>query len=277
MYTTFDEGGDESVQRALNDAKRTELTDRFGLVFGQTSNELPAAVEADFLSNVEEFEIQWAAGRTTTVREYVGNPAVLPVADVPEHRATEELERILSILAGNNVYLDVLTDVPATELYRFIVEELLDEEMNDVRVHGMDCHFIYEEFHPDAEYDAKLVAEWFLHRLFNHSEYVMHEIAEDGLLDAVGAPTDRATVESLIGDFRHAVAVIIESSVEIVDCAVNGERAWVRAKTGWRGYERESMNELSASGDALVALTRGQFEEWEIVQFAVPGVNLPAR
>jgi len=38
-------------------------------------------------------------------------------------------------------------------IYKFITEELFDHEMDDIMLPGFVHHFIYEEFHPNHEYD----------------------------------------------------------------------------------------------------------------------------
>jgi hypothetical protein len=59
-------------------------------------------------------------------------------------------------LAEYGVYVDFLYEVDTTEMYCFVTEELLDEEIDDVRIPGLQCHFVYEEFHPNDEEGAKM-------------------------------------------------------------------------------------------------------------------------
>lgn len=47
--------------------------------------------------------------------------------------------------------LDFLCDVDDAEAYRFITEELMDEEIDDIRIEGLRHCFIYEEFHPNTD------------------------------------------------------------------------------------------------------------------------------
>lgn len=75
--------------------------------------------------------------------------------EINDNDIDEELERIYAILNVYSVELSALCEVQPRELYRFITEELFKVEVNDIRIPGMRHAFIYEEFHPNHEYDIK--------------------------------------------------------------------------------------------------------------------------
>src|SRR5690606_22942096 len=51
-------------------------------------------------------------------------------------------------------------------IYRFITEELVEHQMDDMRIPGMTLHYAYEEFHPNHDYDLRLGAEYFVVPIF---------------------------------------------------------------------------------------------------------------
>lgn len=145
----------ERAQRIVNDLKRKELEERYGAAFSSPDeSEIPAEVEAQWLENIDEFERQFENAAQIPLREFIGSPSVRPLADIPPAELEAELNALLDLLAEHDVSVDFLREVDDAEAYRFITEELLDEEIDDIRVPGMVLHFIYEEFHPGEDDDA---------------------------------------------------------------------------------------------------------------------------
>jgi len=147
----------ERAQRVVNDYKRKELEERYGAVFSsETDSALPSEVEAQWLENIDEFERQFENAAQVPLREFLGSPSTRPLADIPPFELETELNGLLDLLAEQGVVVDFLREVEDAEAYRFITEELFNEEIDDIRVPGMVLHFIYEEFHPGDDEDADL-------------------------------------------------------------------------------------------------------------------------
>lgn len=146
----------ERAQHIVNDLKRKELEERYGAVFSAPDeSEIPSEVEAQWLENIDEFERQFENVAEIPLREFIGSPSVRPLADIPPSEVAAELDALLELLGENEVVVHFPDEIDEVEAYRFITEELLDEEIDDIRVPGMVLHFIYEEFHPgDEEEDA---------------------------------------------------------------------------------------------------------------------------
>jgi hypothetical protein len=142
-----DENPDDIVQRILNDAKRSELEQRFGARFMQVSNaKIPPEVFGEWLNHIEEFHRQLETAETITVRAFAEFPEARPIADLPESEIETELEHLLDHLSEFDVLVHFPDYVGASEAYRFLVEVLLDTEMMNIRIPGMRSHFDYEEF-----------------------------------------------------------------------------------------------------------------------------------
>lgn len=82
-------------------------------------------------------------------------------------RNSDALDAAREILYEKNMKVNVLYDVEDREVYRFITEELMAVEIDEMHVAGMYSNFIYEEFHPNDREDARMQAESFL-RCFLH-------------------------------------------------------------------------------------------------------------
>jgi len=118
----------------------------FGSLF-EFQNELE---DDEFWERMAEFDEQLENAKPIALRMYIGNPDVVPLHALTFDELPVELDRLLDILAENNVYIDFLShDIDEVEVYQFIAEKLLDEEVDDIRVEGFNQHFIYEEFFPE--------------------------------------------------------------------------------------------------------------------------------
>jgi len=170
------------IQRALNDAKRKELEKRYGMQSSHNDSEMEPEIEGDFLNYVEEFERQYQSAKRATVRERAGSPDVKPLSELTSEELDSALFLLLKRLEAHSIEVDFLCEVEPAEQYRFLTEELLNEEMDDIRIPGMTSHFIYEEFHPNAEYDAKSAAEMFVPGLLSrNTEFLMTHFSKDEL------------------------------------------------------------------------------------------------
>lgn len=138
----------ELIHRELNKKKKQDIKEQYDMTVFEDSD-LPAHVEGQFLDYITEFERQWESAKQLPLRDFVGNPSPPPLAALSPTEVSRELTKILDTFAEHNVNVDFLTDVTEAEAYRFITEELLDEEVDDIRIPGMNLNFIYEEFYPE--------------------------------------------------------------------------------------------------------------------------------
>ncbi len=151
---------DDNIQRALNEAKKAELQQKYGATFLASDTKLPPDIESQWLSNIEEFEQKFESAETTTVRKFIGSPVLRPLGEIPPGKLEEELEGVLNLLDANDIVIHFGHAVSPAEEYRFLAEELMDVEMQDIRIEGMTHNYLYEEFHPnDAEEATRSAAD----------------------------------------------------------------------------------------------------------------------
>lgn len=140
------------TQEALSQAKKEKLRDEYGMEFEYVDSQLSPEIENEWLDYILEFERQFEQAELTTVRERIGNPALQPLSDLPLDQVDEAVEALLELLAAYGIAIDFLGDVTDAEVYRYLTEELLDEEMDDIRIEGMTTHFTYAT----PEYDVQM-------------------------------------------------------------------------------------------------------------------------
>jgi hypothetical protein len=264
----------DEIQRALNESKKRRLEERYGGRFSSTGPDLPPEVEAEWLDNIEEFEQQFEQAGQTTVGKYVGDPVFKRCDEVAPDELEAELSGIVEILASNNIEVHFDASVPAAERYRFIIEELLNEEMDDIRVDGMTQHFIYEEFHPNHKLDAELEAEMFVREILSHeAETRLLSFSNHELYTSDGTPLTPEQMLKRVDNFREGIAVFLEKDIGQARSNVEEEYASVQLPVSWEGLRAESMEPMKESGTALVRLRR-EDEQWCVVQASVPGFQM---
>jgi hypothetical protein len=136
---------DEHLQRALNEAKRHMLEERFGARFGGGSSSLPPDIERDWLDYVERFEVKFENAETVTVRAFLGSPHFPLLGELLLDELPRELDRLLTTLDDNNIQVEFPEQISREEKYRSITEELFNEEIENIRIEGMVHVFIYGE------------------------------------------------------------------------------------------------------------------------------------
>ena len=262
---------EDEIQRALNDAKKQKLEERYGGRFSSTGPDLPPEIEAEWLDNIEEFERQFEQAGETTVGKYIGDPVFKEFKDVAPEEFDVELDRVTEILASNNIEVHFDGSVPACVRYRFITEELLKEVMDDIRVEGMTQHFIYEEFHPNEKLDAGLEAEMFLRELLGHeAEGRLLAFSNKELYGPDGSSLKPEQMLERVEAFRAGVAVFLEKEIGQAECTIEGENATVTIPLRWEGLKAETMEPVEMEGTANVRLRR-EDEQWCVVQASLPG------
>lgn len=171
-------------KRLLNEIeeKKQQLENEFGkgIYYRSEESDLPPEIESQFLDSIMNFEKTWKNAKQITVFEFLGNPLFRQVDELTDAEIPVELERLSGLMNEKQVGLDTLCEVPDRELYRFITEELFQHEIDDMRIPGMMTNYIYEEFHPNHEYDIRKHASEFMRSyLDKESSYYTTFLSED--------------------------------------------------------------------------------------------------
>lgn len=268
MDDSFFDDEQDRIQRILNEKKRKELEEQYGMIFSDEELDLPPEVEGDWLDCIAEFERQFEDAEPIAIRDYIGNPPIKPLAEIPDEELENELDDLLIMLSKHGIHVGFLSDVEIEEMYRFITEELLDGEMDNIRVEGMIHGFIYEDFHPSDEYDSQLAAEHFLDSLFSWDEQGMKEVLDtDALYDSEGKPIT-------LNEFLASAALFYEQNPIILNVEHIGGQSQVEgdyALIYWRIAWERVPDDLSAGErferDATLHMKRNGFGGWDVIHF----------
>jgi len=264
---------EQRIRKALNDAKKKELEEKYGAYFPEEQSDIPPEIESEWLNSIEEFERQSKNARMIPLREFLGHPSFRPLGEIPPGQLTSELDQVMECLSLHDVSVDCVAEVSEAELYRFITTELLDKEIEDIRIEGMQHCFIYEEFHPNAEYDAKMFAENFLWNLFERREQeATRDFAKDEACDPSGKPVTMDEIGSIIRSFCGGFALFTRFTFECTGCAVEGDYATVKYKTEWTGLRSGSMESIAHNGESVMRMRKNPNGGFDVIQANIPGL-----
>jgi hypothetical protein len=112
---------------------------------------LPPELEAEWLNQIEEFEEKYENAKQIPLLEFIGSPITKKLNEINNYELITEYNQLENLFEENGIYIDFPETLDLQERYRFISEELSNEIIDDIRIQGMENHFIYEEFHPSED------------------------------------------------------------------------------------------------------------------------------
>ena len=276
MSKKEDDYYDKKIENGL---KKKELEEKYGAHFSEFS-ELPPEMENQWLNSVEEFEKQFDNAKHTTVWEYMNKPGFKTKDEVKPHEISKELERLFELMEKNNIVLSTLCEVEHTELYRFITVELFQHEMDDIRIPGMTCNFIYEEFHPNAKLDIEQAIDHFLRMTMGKMKniggdgYDMLYVDTGNYRDSVGNIIDKQIVIDCINHFLDSFDKFEVVSYNEKAFEINPEEtdAKVTFSIHFKGLYENSSETYDFKGDGCFKLKPSEYGGWDMYHIDLPGL-----
>ena len=261
----------EDELKAENALLKLKLEMEHGMLANDTSK-LDAEMENQWLNNIYDFEKQFQEGRRIKVYDMLGRPDFRKHDELNGEEISAELDRLYDILEENQISFDCICEYEDAVIYRFITEELFSHEMDDIRVEGMTHHFIYEEFHPNHEYDLKRYATEFIEKLLKNKwspEFDETDLAESVLF--AGKEYGHRSFSKIILTFQEAYRSFkLETmNIEHVEFDVEKEFASVRLHLV---YAANPLNGSSATYTGTCFLTfKLKWNYWSICGIQLPG------
>jgi hypothetical protein len=149
-----------------NELLKLKIMAQFG---GNTNSasDISPELQNEFLKNVLRFEEQFGNGKTIKISSLLNERRFPSATSLNRAEVTSGLSELMELLAEKGIHVDFLAEYPEEVKYSFIVEELLEKEIEDMSGMGFTTNFIYEEFHPNHEYDIKKQTEYFLNEFLS--------------------------------------------------------------------------------------------------------------
>lgn len=158
---------DDAQLRMENELLRIKLQAELGAHFcGMEQSSLPPQMERMFLEQIAAFHKHIAENPAIPLRQHLGNPDLRPSGGMPRRELEQAWKELSRLLESKNVRVDFLGRYPTKTMYDFILDELLDCEIETPIFENQYVCFIYEEFHPDHEYDLRKISKEFMAAFF---------------------------------------------------------------------------------------------------------------
>jgi len=260
-------------QHTENEIKKIKLALEHGMDLSEplTNASLPPEIEGKFLDYIQQWEDQFAKRQMILIYDLAGRPEWKPVADIADDEIAGELERLLGILKKNCVKLDTICEVKERELYRFITEELFNMETDDIRIPGIMNCFIYEEFHPNHEYDAR-------HKCTELLEHILDKECDMQLRclsEKVWCGENEFTKEEIrkkLTDFKDSFSSFTLLGFEYTAINMSDEKneAEITAFIFYSGIIEGSDDTQFFTGSCSYSLSK-EHDTWQIDKFEFPG------
>jgi hypothetical protein len=267
-----DEITSEDELKAENELLRLKLEMEHGMPPHDSSN-LSPELENEWLSHIYDFENAFKNAGRIKVYDFIGSPSFVKAEELLPGQITLELERLTGIMTENNLVLDFAVDYDDMLIYKFITEELFDHEIDNMRVKGMNTHFIYEEFHPNHDYDLRRNGLDFIDHLLGREwkeefyKYVFADTAvfRDNEYDSHG-------ISNIILAFQEAYQSFEIEEANITDVSFNmdDETGIVSVKTAYKA-QLKNGDWISHSGIALINFKYNGYY-WAVSEFSLPGL-----
>lgn len=170
MSTEFNHLPLREQLEAENNVLKLKLMLENGASFGyHGKGVLSPEVENDFLHRILEFEKSAPGSKKISVFEHLGKPCLFkPVAEIPIRDIDREWEKLREHLEEHAISVAACSpNISNRELYRFTIEELFLEEIDDFHIPGAIRCFIYDEFHDDPAYAiSRMIEDYFFAEFF---------------------------------------------------------------------------------------------------------------
>jgi hypothetical protein len=275
MKEDFSHLSDEERIRAENNILKMKLMLEKGARFHEHRSDLPAEIEHEFLKQVIAFEKQIEEHKMISVVEKLGNPTHFkPVADIPDAEfgnAWEELDRYMR---KHNINLDVCSpNISEKELYRFTIEELFRQEMDDFNLPGMTYCFIYDEFHPDPMYENSHAAMETIRSMLNPTitECLPH-LRRRNLRLNNRLPLTEEEFRWYVNQFKQAYECMDKPEIEETECTVSETYSLIRGSYRLRVSLQTEYIVLQGNWTVELELD-GDLGYWYIFNVQVEGIN----
>jgi hypothetical protein len=269
---------EEEKIKAENDfLKMKIMLEHNGQYFsGTTDEEIPAEIENQFLTNIVEFEKEYASGKTISVFEKIGSPDHFkPISEISDRDIEQAWDTLSAYMSEHGVELSACSpNVSARELYRFTIEELFKHETDDINVPGMTTCFIYDEFYPDHVYDnTRAAVDDCIRAIFCKEPFEwMHHFAEQIRLNN-HLSLSRDDFKNIINRFKDVHDEIELDTLDVESAKIEDKLCPV--KGNYAAHARIDTTTIEYKGNWLVEfVSKDDWGYWYITNVQMGGLIL---
>ena len=257
--------------RAANELIKLKLELEHKMVIGDAT-ELSPEIENEWLNHIYNFEKLHKECKQAKVYDLLGRPAFAKYDQLSEEQVREELERLTKLMEEKSIALDCCCEYDAVIIYRFITEELFEYETDDFVMEGMVRHLIYEEFHPNHDYDLRRYSTRFIESVLSrkwNEQFDTLMLAEP--ISFLGKEHTAVRISSIVLAFQeaHTALEIEKIEIESVTRDVDKNQAVVEVRLAYRAHPQQGEARMF-SGKSIVCFVY-ENDDWSISAFEFPG------
>lgn len=260
----------EDDLKASNEILKLKLELEHGMAMSDAKSLTPEG-ENKWLNYIYNFEQQHKNAKQVKVYDFIGRPDFVRYDALDKKQISEALERISSIMEEKGIELDCCCEYDDVVIYRFITEELFDHEMEEVVIEGMVHHFIYEEFHPNHDYDLRRIAKEFIESLLQKKwDKEFDDIHLANIVSFKDVDYDSERISSIILTFQeaHPSLKLVKFEIHQVNFDIEKEEATVQGNVSYSGVFPEVNGILEG---ACVLHFSMDWSYWKIRSFQLSG------
>ncbi len=240
------------------------------------SEEIPPDIENQFLKNIMDFEDQWSNVQTIKMFDKIEQPAQFkPVASLSDEEVETAYEELLDYMEKYGIQFDCCSpNIGKRELYRFVTEELFEEEINDMKIPGMMSCFTYDEYYPDPVYDnSKNALSDCIERIFekNEMEFITWYPKDKIQLNDF-ENLDREAYKKKINHFKAHYTSIELINAEVESCELEDEKYVVKGSFEVDLFFDEVLNKITDQF-TIDFYKQEDSAYWEIHKVMIGGVR----
>jgi len=251
-----------------NELTKLKIQAEFGFQFAEESS-LNPAIENIWLKQILDYERAMVNSNKITIGEKLGNPVFKSCSELSETDFQMELQFVVEQLNKKNIVIDSVAGASDKELYKFITEELINHEVDSNSPPNMLTCFIYEEFHPNHEYDIRRRSQELieaLERKENDFSFFLSAESRDEIHEIRFEQLKRRL--RLFTDAFDKVKVVNYEETSLI---INEEKAKLHFKYKISLLPAESSTHHSISGEGVFTL-KYLHDWWSIVDIVMKGV-----
>ena len=278
MKENFDELSDKEKLEIDNDFMKMKLMLEHNAHFGSSEERtVPPEIENMFLRNVMEFERQFENCTQIKIYDRIGKPVHFkPAAELSDDEIDSSWEEVQSLLSEHCIHLDVCSpNIPNRELYRFAIEELFDQEIDDIRIPGFGIHFTYDEFYPDPIYESSRTVRDELFDLFfskKDEQFLQYCLVRSDINVNERNYPDFESLKKSLQQFKDCYTDLQLSDCEIKECKLIENEVVVTGKYGVDAIAED--HKKFYNGNFEVILMKDDLGYWSIRKVVIEGLVL---
>lgn len=272
MKNSVDEAMDpDDDLKASNELIKLKLELEHGMQL-QDISALSPEMENQWLNQIYNFEKQHRDAPRIKLYDFIDRPTFLKLDSMKGGQVKKELKRLLFLLEEKDIALDCCCKYADSIIYQFLTEELFEHEMDSFSMAGMMHHFIYEEFHPNHDFDLRRYAKYFIDNIFNekwNEQWSEHSLAES--ICFCGKEHTRASISLIIMTFQeaHTNLKVERSNIKNVTFDLNSNTGVVEVLLAYKAFTAQGAPR-KMKGMSRIYFSRS-YDWWNICGFKFPG------